>query len=100
MVSLFVLCEQTHIIILEECFFNQFEFFVLGDSVDDVLECVSTPIVTRNFYEFVTFYLFEKVDALVHLQVFYQLRAKIVPVVVRHQVWQLPVDLVNDLIDK
>jgi hypothetical protein len=40
------------------------------------------------------------VDALVHLEIFYQLRAKVVAVVVCHQVWQLTVNLVDYLVDE
>lgn len=87
MVALLVLCEQAHVVVLEQCLLDQFEFFLLSHCVNNVLQSICSPIVTRNFHKFVSFYLLQEMDPLVHLQVLYQLRAEVVPVVVRHQVW-------------
>ena len=100
MVSLLVLGQQAHIVVLKQCLLNQFEFFVLSHCVNNVLESVCSPIVTRYFDKFVALYLLQKVDTLVHLEVFNQLRAKVVAVVVRHQVWKLTIDLVDYFVDK
>ena len=67
MVALLVLRQQAHVVVLKQCLFDQFEFFVLSHRVNNVLESISSPIVTRNFDEFVSFYLLQKVDTLVHL---------------------------------
>ena len=98
--ALLVLGQQAHVVVLKQCLLDQFEFFVLSHGVNNVLESISSPIVTRNFDKFVSFYLLQEVDPLVHLQVLYQLRAEVVAVVVRHQVWKLAINLVNYFVYK
>jgi hypothetical protein len=39
-------------------------------------------------------------DPLVNLQIFDQLRAEVVAVIIRHQVWQLTINLVDNLVDE
>lgn len=99
-VTLFVLGQENYIVVLEQSLLNEGELFVLGHSVNNVLQGVGTPIVTRDFDELVPFDLLQKVDALVHLQILYELRAEVVSIVVRHQIRQLAVYLIYYFVDQ
>lgn len=98
--ALLVLRQITNIVVFKQWFLDYLEFLLLSHSVDYILKRVSSPITAGYINKLLPFYLFQKVDSLVDLQVFDQFRAKIIAVIVRHQIREVSIYLVDDFVYK
>lgn len=92
--ALLVLRQVTNIVVFKQWFLDYLEFLLLSHSVYYILKRVSAPIAAGYVNKLLPFYLFQKVDSLVDLKVLDQFRAKIIAVIVRHQIREVPIYLV------
>lgn len=92
--ALLVLRQITNIVVFKQWFLDYLEFLLLSHSVDYILKRVSAPIAAGYVNKLLSFYLFQKVDSLVDLKVLDQFRAKIIAIIVSHQIREVPIYLV------
>ena len=92
--------KSANVIIFLKVLFDQFEFFCLGNRSNDGLKAPSSFFVAGDINEVLAFYLFQEMNSLMRLQILNHLGAKVVSIVISHQICQLIFNLFNDLVDE
>ena len=92
--------QSADVVILGKGLLYYFVLFVLREGFDDCLQNPRSSVVAGYFYEFFSFNFSKKRDALMDLEVVNEHRAKVVAVVVGHQLGQVVFHLLDDLVYK
>lgn len=100
MVPLFVLRQFWNVVVPHNSFFYNFVFFFLYRSTQNVLKSPGSFFMTANFNELFARYLPKEMNSLVRLEVLDELVVEKIAESSNHQVSQLTIDLVDDLVDQ
>lgn len=87
-------------VVLKQCFLDDFIFLFLSYRVDEILKCPCTMFVTRYLDKALSFELFENMNPLMNLSVSYEFRAEVVAVVIHHELGDSSIYLFDNFVDQ